>query len=87
MTGGFYCKRCGATYRQLPSGLVTCQRCGEMGLFGYENARPVRVPCLVEGCSEKVWDDGGVNGPSRIQHAYDRHPEPVAQGVQAVPGA
>lgn len=71
VSGGWYCSRCGATTKRLPVGAVTCARCGALGLRGYDNARPVRVPCPVGACAEKVWDDG-VN-PLVAQHQWARH--------------
>ena len=72
MKGGWYCSDCGWTTQKLPSGMVTCARCGALGLRGFANARPKRVPCTVEGCGRFVWNDGGVN-PIRSQHLWERH--------------
>ena len=60
MSGGYYCTECGACYSSPGWGLITCGRCGTIGLRGY-NKRPRRVACPVEGCDFRGWDDGGVN--------------------------
>lgn len=56
----WYCSNCGATYSSPGYGLITCQRCGHLGLRGCER-KPVRVVCPVGGCDFTGWDDGGVN--------------------------
>lgn len=58
MSGGWYCDNCGALYRTLGGGIIVCQKCGHLGLRGYER-RPRRVAC--RDCEFTGWDDGGVN--------------------------
>lgn len=60
LKSGWYCTECGALYSNPGSGLITCQRCGHMGLRGF-NRPPKRVTCPEEGCDFAGWDDGGVN--------------------------
>lgn len=57
---GWYCTGCGALYRTPGYGLINCQRCGHLGLRGFDRL-PCRVTCPVVGCDFKGWDDGGVN--------------------------
>jgi len=59
MSGGWYCTECGARYGTLGSGRITCQRCGKLGLRGYDRT-PFRVTCA-EHPDWRGWDDGGVN--------------------------
>ncbi len=68
---GFYCSSCGALYATLGSGLITCQRCGAIGLRGFRK-RPMRVSCAVAGCSFTGWDDGGINNdlPQHLRLAH-----------------
>ena len=68
--GGFYCPRCGVTRKQLPVGVVSCHACGSYGLRGYDNAKPKRKPCPIDGCARVVWDDGGVT-PGTLQHKWE----------------
>lgn len=56
---GFYCTECGATYQTPGAGIITCHRCGHLGLRGFERP-PIRVTCP-KGCDWQGWDDGGVN--------------------------
>lgn len=73
MIGGhWYCPGCGALHHRLPEGLVTCNRCGNLGLRGYARP-PVRVHCAEPLCTFTGWDDGGVNDDlgrhARLEHA------------------
>ena len=38
--GGWYCTECGTVVTRLPAGLVTCQRCGALGLVGFDGDAP-----------------------------------------------
>lgn len=60
MKGGWYCTECGELYSHPGSGLITCQRCGRLGLRGFAR-RPFRVTCPHDGCTWSGWDDGGIN--------------------------
>ena len=40
MLGGWYCTECGWITRKLPVGLVTCERCGYLGLVGFDGKEP-----------------------------------------------
>lgn len=57
---GWYCTTCGALYSTPGVGLITCQRCGTLGLRGFRRI-PRRVGCPEPGCKFQGWDDGGVN--------------------------
>ncbi len=86
MSGGWYCTNCGTLYRTLcprsrtgrsprpGSGIISCPRCGHLGLRGYERT-PRRVFCPVEDCDFTGWDDGGVNDDlgrhERREHGVD----------------
>jgi hypothetical protein len=60
MRSGFYCSACGAMFNRCPEGIVTCARCGHLGLRCFD--RPIRrVSCTVDGCTFTGFDDGGVN--------------------------
>lgn len=66
LPGGWYCRDCGWTTTQLPSGMVTCGRCGALGLNGFDNDRPEHVKCGLDGCLQLVWIDGVE--PRKWQH-------------------
>lgn len=68
--GGFYCSTCGAIHLSLPGGLVTCRRCGGLGLRGYDRT-PRRLTCPVHP-AWRGWDDGGVNDDLG-RHQRDAH--------------
>lgn len=57
--GGWYCTDCGARYSRPGAGIIYCQRCGKLGLRGYDRV-PKRVTCP-HGCGIVGWDDGDVN--------------------------
>lgn len=71
MNGGWYCRKCGACVSVLPTGVVTCQACGAMGLNGFEGARPKQVKCKVKGCTKLYWRDGV--DPMSYQHRLFKH--------------
>lgn len=70
---GWYCTDCGALYSNPGSGIITCQRCGALGLRGFERV-PKRVRCSI--CDFTGWDDGGVND-DLPRHMRLEHPQPV----------
>lgn len=71
MNGGWYCSSCGALYSHPGSGLITCQRCGSIGLRGFAR-RPREVTCPNDGCRWSGWDDGGTN-PDLARHLRREH--------------
>ena len=73
---GFYCSECG-TMQHLGSGLITCRRCGKIGLRGFADP-PRRVVCPHEGCDWTGWDDGEVNDDLKVhlRREHDTRPEP-----------
>ena len=79
MSGGWYCPDCGARYSTLGHGLITCQRCGNLGLRGYARI-PRRVNCP-EHPDWRGWDDGGIND-DMPRHRRREH-APVQLGGEA----
>lgn len=73
MNGGWYCPACGAICAALPSGLVTCSRCGNLGLRGFDR-HPQPVHCG-EHPDWRGWDDGGVNDDlgRHLRQAHEAH--------------
>ena len=69
--GGWYCDQCGYITRSLPSGMVTCSRCGSLGLMGFTGAAPRKMPCLEGGCPHLVWFDGVNSYPARLLRIHN----------------
>ena len=65
---GWYCADCGLVQSLTPYE-VRCRRCDVLGLYGFNNNRPFRVQCPVDGCVGRVWDDGGVHD-AVVQHGW-----------------
>lgn len=76
--GGWYCTECGATYATPGSGLISCQRCGAIGLRGFRRY-PRRIQCPISGCGFRGWDDGGVNDDLG-EHARREHAREESRG-------
>jgi hypothetical protein len=74
MSGGWYCSDCGALYSSPGAGVITCQRCGGLGLRGFAS-RPRRVECVEHGW--RGWDDGGINDDLG-RHHRQKHAEATA---------
>lgn len=58
--GGFYCSGCGACFTTAGWGVITCQKCGQLGLRQFTKM-PRSVTCPKAECDWRGWDDGGVN--------------------------
>lgn len=49
-TGGWYCRDCGWVTRTPPEGFVTCQRCGRIGLRGFDAGDVIPDPRTLPVC-------------------------------------
>ena len=54
--GGFYCRECGEI-QPLPACACYCRKCGNLGIHGFNNERPVKTGCIHPGCDWVGWDD------------------------------
>jgi hypothetical protein len=56
---GWYCPECG-DIQGIPGGVVTCRKCGNLGLRAFDGHWPVRTACTapVADCKWLGWTDG-----------------------------
>jgi hypothetical protein len=71
---GWYCSKCGALYSSPGTGVITCQKCGGLGLRGFHRP-PRRIGCAE--CDWQGWDDGGINDDLG-RHHRQKHAEATA---------